>query len=499
MSEVSPPAFVTYFEPRPAPSELPTRLASPFDPSPPHPLARRAAEALQARLRHGRVSPGFDPAVLDVPGGGKMFGVLVVAAEDGRIGYLQAFSGMLGGHWHVEGFAPPLFDPATRDTFWPEGQAELRTLELRHADPLEPDVGRAEAGHLRAERSRQLWRRLTDSYVLPNARGEHQSLTALFEPEAPPGGAGDCAAPKLFAWAYRHHQRPLALAEFWWGAGERLAGGYYPACQGKCGKVLPYMLGGMAVDPAPPGSTGPVPPEEPRLVFEDAWLLVVDKPCGLPSAPGRHARQRDSVLVRFEQRGSKAAQLAVVHALDTEASGLVLLAKDAETLAALRRQLARREADVRHAAWLDGVVAGEHGVVDLPLRTDVDEQLRHLVDPVHGKRAVTEWRVTQRTGTRTRVTLLPRTRLAHQLRVHTAHPLGLGAPIVGDALYGHEVTRLAHQPGRRPAHPVGPDTTLSGDALYGHEGTRLMLHAEALTFTHPRTGERLELVSPPPF
>ncbi|WP_240359203.1 RluA family pseudouridine synthase [Pyxidicoccus trucidator] len=471
MSEAPPPAGLTYFEPRPALSELPARLASPFDPSPPHPLARRAAEALQARLLRGDLT-GFDVGVLDAPGGGKMFGVLVVAAGDGRLGYLCAFSGMLGGSWHVEGFAPPLFDPVSRDTFWPEGQAELRELELRRADPREPDAGRAEVEHLRAERSRQLWRRLTDSYVLPNARGERQSLTALFEPEAPPGGAGDCAAPKLFAWAYQHRLRPVALAEFWWGAlpvkGERLTGGYYPACQGKCGKVLPYMLEGLAVDPAPPGSTGPMPLEEPRLVFEDAWLLVVDKPAGLPSAPGRHAPQRDSVLVRFQQRAPEASKLAVVHALDTEASGILLLAKDAETLAALRRQLARREADLRHVAWLDGAVTGDHGVIELLLRSDVDEQLRHLVDPAHGKRAVTEWRVTQRADARTRVTLLPRTRLTHQLRAHVAHPLGLDAPIIGDT-------------------------------LYGRDDTRLMLHAEALAFAHPRTGERLEFESRPPF
>ncbi len=441
---------VTYLEPRPTPAQVPARLASPFDPGPPHPLARRAAEELQALLRRGEVAAGFDPGVLDAPGGGKMFGVLVVAAEDGRIGYLQAFSGMLGGRWHVDGFAPPLFDPLEHDTFWPGGQAELRALELRQAAPCESDARRADVAHLRAERSRQLWRRLTDSYVLPNARGERQSLTALFEPEAPPGGAGDCAAPKLLAWAYQHHLRPLALAEFWWGApprtGGKLAGGYYPACQGKCGRVLPYMLLGLDVDPAPP-------PAQPRPVFEDAWLLVVDKPPGLPTAPGRHARQRDSVLLRFQQQSPDASKLLVVHELDTEASGLLLLAKDPGTQAALRRQLARGEADLRHAAWLEGSVAGDHGIIELPLR---------------GRHAVSEWHVMQRPHPRTRVTLLPRTRHEHQLRVHAAHPLGLGAPIVGDT-------------------------------LYGREDTRLMLHAEALVLTHPHTGARHEFESRSPF
>ncbi len=428
---------------------MPTRLASPFDPGPPHPLARRAAEELQAHLRRGEAAEGLDLGALDAPGGGKMFGVLVVEAADGRIGYLRAFSGMLGGRWNVDGFAPPLFDALARDTFWPEGQAELRELELRHAELGESDARRAEVAHLRAERSRQLWRQLTGSYVLPNARGERQPLTALFEPEAPPGGAGDCAAPKLLAWAYQHHLRPLALAEFWWGAppltGERLAGGYYPACQAKCGRVLPYMLLGLDVDPAPPSP----PTEEPRRVFEDAWLLVVDKPPGLPSVPGRHARQRDSVLVRFGQ----GRELLVVHELDTEASGLLLLAKDSGTQAVLRRQLARREADLRHAAWLEGSVAGDHGVIELPLR---------------GRHAVSEWHVMQRAQSRTRVTLLPRTRFTHQLRVHAAHPLGLGAPIVGDT-------------------------------LYGREDTRLMLHADALALTHPHTGERHEFESRPPF
>lgn len=464
MSAAPPPAVVTYFEPRPAPDEVPGRLASPFAPGPPPPLARRAAEALQRHLRLGDVAPGFDPGVLDVPGGGKMFGVLVVATEEGCIGYLRGFSGMLGGRWHVEGFAPPLFDPVARDAFWPGGQAELRTLELRHADPRASDAGRAEVEHLRAERSRQLWRQLTDSYVLPNARGERQSLAALFEPEAPPGGAGDCAAPKLLGWAYAHRLRPLALAEFWWGApplqGERRAGAYYPACQAKCGRVLPYMLEGLEVEPAPSPTL-----EAPRVVFEDAWLLVVDKPPGLPCAPGRHAPRRDSVLVRLRR---EASTLLVVHALDAESSGLLLLAKDSETQAALRRQLARREADLRYTAWVEGSVTGDHGVIELPLRSDLDERLRHRVDPVHGRRAVSEWRVTRRTDTRTRVVLRPRTRHAHQPRVHAAHPLGLGAAIVGDA-------------------------------LYGHGGARLLLHAEALTLTHPRTGARLDFESPAPF
>ncbi|MFL5347363.1 MAG: pseudouridine synthase, partial [Hyalangium sp.] len=497
------------------------------------------------------------------PGRGKMFGVLVVAGPDGRVGYLRGFSGMIEGRWRVGGFAPPLFDLEARDAFWPAVEAELHALDDRHAELLqgaEPvalrarlseltarhataaaelrtrheenrrlrhearrrladeamgdderraalhalgqesraddmerrrleaahhqererlvsalralDARRAELEHLRAERSRQIWQQIAYSYVIPNARGEERPLGALFAPEPPPGGAGDCAAPKLLAQAYRHGLKPLALAEFWWGAppltGERHAGEFYPACRSKCGGVLPYMLEGLSIDPATLPSATPHLEDELRLVYEDAWLLVVDKPCGLLSIPGRHSQQRDSVLVRLRRRSPDAPEPLVVHPLEPETSGLLLVARDPETLAALQRQFARREADKRYVAWLDGHVRGEHGVIELPLRTDSNDRSRHIVDPIHGKHAVTEWRVTQRTDSRTRVSLFPRTGRLHQLRVHAAHPLGLGAPIVGDR-------------------------------LYGQDDTRLMLHAESVTFIHPHTGERLELESPAPF
>lgn len=432
--------LVTYFDPQPAPAQVPVRLASPFAPGPPHPLAHRAAEALRLELRRGELARGLDLGVLDKPGGGKMFGVLVVSAPDGRVGYLRAFSGMLGGQWRLDGFAPPLFDAAARDAFWPAGEAELRTLQ-------EP---------LRAERSRQLWRQLASTYLIPNARGEERPLGALFAPKPPPGGAGDCAAPKLLGHAYRHRLKPLALAEFWWGAsaltGERHAGEYYPACRAKCGELLPYMLQGLSVDPAPL-LDGARSQEELRLVYEDPWLLVVDKPRGLLSVPGRHSPLRDSALVRLRRRYPEASGPLVVHALDAETSGLLLVARDRESHAALQRQFARREADRRHVAWLDGHVAGDNGVVELPLR---------------GKRALTEWRVTQRAERRTQVSLVPRTALPLQLRIHAADPLGLGAPIVGDRLHG------------------GNDTGL-------------MLHAEALSFLHPHTGKRFGLECPAPF
>jgi tRNA pseudouridine32 synthase/23S rRNA pseudouridine746 synthase len=146
-----------------------------------------------------------------------------------------------------------------------------------------------------------------------------------------------------------------------------------------------------------------------------------------------------------------------------------VVAKDPHTHAALQKQFLRREVEKRYTAILDGCPARDEGVVDLALRVDVDDRPRQIHDPVHGKPALTRWRVLARLAPdRTRVALFPATGRTHQLRVHAAHPLGLGAPIAGDRLYG------------RP-------------------GGRLMLHAEALAFTHPHTGARVALEEAAPF
>jgi tRNA pseudouridine32 synthase/23S rRNA pseudouridine746 synthase len=470
----------------------------------PHDAARRAAADLQARL--------------PVPREGKMFGVLVV---DG--GYLAAFSGMLDGQWLVPGFVPPAFDVAARDAFWPAGERELGELQrqidalarpraelaarlvqeemlldelrARHRERREQrriaragaashdldqesrgdgaerkrfdaehrplrdalaaqirdiDRQRADLATLRAEKSRGYLHRLQETYAFP--------LRALFAPAEPPGGAGDCAAPKLIAYALRHGLRPRALAEFWWGPpspfGDRRHGELYPACRGKCGPILAHLLDGIA-DP-PPVYEAPL--AEPRVVFEDDVLLVVAKPAGLLSVPGRSTK--DSIATRYGAH--------VVHRLDLDTSGLLLLAKDRDTLAAMQRQFERREIDKRDIAWLAGDVAGDAGVIELPLRLDVDDRPRQVVDPVHGKPAVTAWQVVERRGGRTRVAFFPRTGRAHQIRVHAAHPSGLATPIVGDR-------------------------------LYGRADSRLLLHAEGLGFVHPRTGVRLDLAEPPEF
>jgi tRNA pseudouridine32 synthase/23S rRNA pseudouridine746 synthase len=516
-------AVIRYFDSPPA---LPARFASPFGEPPA--IARCAADELVASL--GSM------------GEGKMFGVLVVADRAGRIGYLRAFSGMLGGRWDVPGFVPPVFDVAARDSFWPAGEAELEMIEVRHLgatarvaelrdelaaidaaqadaarelrdrhrankevrhvrravettpegrhaldqlsradtaesrrmtaahtrarEPLATRAGAAAAelaaiDHLRAERSRFYLHAIHDTYVFANARGERRGLRELFAPAEPPGGAGDCAAPKLFAYAYARGLRPIALGEVWWGpapvAGGRHAGVYYPACRGKCGPILGHVLGGLDIEPAPIHASDPA--AQIAIVHDDPWLAIVDKPCGVLSVPGRGGLA-DSVAARMAARWPGAT---VVHRLDLDASGLLIIAKTPETHAALQRAFAMREVDKRYVAWLEGTVERDGGVVELPLRTDVDDRPRQIHDPVHGKDAVTEWRVLAREREHTVVELVPRTGRSHQLRVHAAHPCGIGAAIVGDRLYG------------------------------ARAAVRLMLHARALAFDHPQTRRRIEL------
>ena len=424
----------------------PVRMPSPFAVEDIAPAARRAALELVAAV---------DPAWgLDQPGGGKMFGVLVVRAPDGRLGTLRAFSGMLAGSWFVEGFVGPTFDAAERDAWWPAEEAALD-----HLDAV-----------ARSARSRVLLKRIHDGYRLANARGEVKALRDLFAPAEPPGGAGDCAAPKLLAHAYREGLTPLALAEIWVGAppatGGRIHGSFYPACRGKCGPILTHMLLGLDVEPAPEYGTAPIPADEPRVIHEDTTILVVVKPIGLLSVPGRTGRLQDSVQTRLRARYPDATGPLVVHRLDLDTSGLILCAKDWDTYKVLQAQFARREITKHYTAWLDGPVPADSGTIDLPLRVDLDDRPRQLVDPVHGKRAITEWRVVRRADNRTLVELRPLTGRTHQLRVHCA--TGLGVPIVGDRLYG--------QP-----------------------GPRLLLHAGSLAFTHPVTGAPVELSAPPTF
>lgn len=353
-------------------------------------------------------------------------------------------------------------------------KAELKRQKQYWKDHLaslqaEVEVFETEIERLKAERktrSAALQQWLFKQFRMLNARGEERDLCNLFKDtvqKTPPAGAGECAAPKLLQYAYRNGWQPLAMAEFWWGDSPkneiRRHGYYYPACKGKCGPILKHMLQGLHVEKNPL-ETDMHRGTELEIMYEDEWLSVVNKPAGMLSVPGKS--DIDSVYGRVRRMYPEATEPMVVHRLDMATSGLILIAKTKEVHQNLQAQFKNRTVCKRYVAWLDGIVEKKEGHIELPLRPDPEDRPRQVVDAVHGKPAVTDYTVLHYDSGRTFISFIPKTGRTHQLRVHSAHPLGLNAPIVGDELYGRKADRL-------------------------------YLHAEYLGFIHPVSGVYMEI------
>ena len=354
--------------------------------------------------------------------------------------------------------------------------AELQRLKRAVRDVVAEaqhryDELHAEVESLKQERQRRssaLQMQLFAEFRILNARGEVRNLCELFAPTpqlVPPAGAGECAAPKLLQYAYINRLRPVAMAEFWQGAsprGEvRHHGAFYPACNGKCKPILTHMLEGLAVEPNP---LTQITPPEPRILWEDSHIVVIDKPCGMLSVDGKSGVR--SVEQWAHERYPEASGPMIVHRLDQSTSGILLLAKDKDTHKAMQQQFVTRLVSKQYTALLDGVVEHNIGIIDLCMKLDYDNRPRQMVAP-DGKRAITEYQVVAVEDGRTRIHFYPLTGRTHQLRLHSAHPEGLNTPIVGDDIYGHEQR---------------------ADLSDGH---RLCLHASRLEFTHPHTKERI--------
>lgn len=324
----------------------------------------------------------------------------------------------------------------------------------------------------RRKQSADLQQHIFDHYYFLNQSGQQKSLADIFQKNAatpPPAGAGECAAPKLLQYAFLHQLKPLAMAEFWWGqspVGEiRKHGHFYPACRGKCEPILGHMLEGMALDENPMLQHQATVLEI-EILYEDAHLLVLNKPASLLSVPGKS--QIDSVYFRMKQRYPDATGPLIVHRLDMGTSGLMLVAKSAAIHKHLQSQFIRHTIKKRYVADLEGELPTDSGIIDLPLRVDLDDRPRQMVCYTYGKSARTEWQVLSRETGKTRVYFYPVTGRTHQLRVHAAHPSGLNTPILGDELYGTPKVRLH-------------------------------LHADRVEFVHPISGEVLVFQKDPEF
>ena len=389
----------------------------------------------------------------------------------------------------------------------------------------------------RKQMSDELQRWLFSAYRMLNAKGEERDLIDIFREYThamPPAGAGDCCAPKLLQYAYLHRLRPVCMAEFWWGespASEiRHHLHYYPACRSKCLPILTHMLKGLDVAPNPLAQKRHT--AEPRVLYADEYIMVVDKPAGMLSVPGKAESVRsefsDSANISVEEyfanlqlptnsqftteqftigeadnsklKIQNSKFLKAAHRLDMDTSGLLVLARTEEAYVELQRQFASRETVKRYEAVLSGVPtqnsklktqnssaqpSGCLEAISLPLIADINDRPRQRVDMEHGKPALTLYNIVEVRAVdantavayttkkvdkgRTLIHLYPKTGRTHQLRVHCAHPLGLACPILGDPLYGIE------------------------------RADRMYLHAAELTFRHPVTGEPMHFLSPSGF
>lgn len=493
---------------------------------------------------------------------GKMFGVLVVKNRSGRIGYLRAFSGKLANKNHHRGFVPPVFDMLINGGFFRKGEEvlnrinekidllekendylasmkNLADLKLKVEGVIAKGREKIKAGkrsrkairseakmtmkasdfqvleaRLRAESIRNnyefrdlckhwkaalekaedlannfqkpidllkkerregsssLQKQLFRQYTFLNAQKEEKSLLDIFERstiKVPPAGAGECAAPKLLQYAFSNHLKPLALAEFWWGkspsAEVRKSGFFYPACRGKCEPILGHMLSKTETDPNPmlenPGIGKVI-----KVVFEDDDLAIIVKPAEFLSVPGKNIS--DSVYIRVREKFPSACGPLIVHRLDMSTSGLMVIAKTPQAYKFIQEQFIKRRVEKTYVAILEGLIEKSQGMIDLPLRVDLNDRPRQLVCYDYGKPAQTKYVVIATTGNETRIRFYPITGRTHQLRVHAAHVNGLGMPI-------------------------------KGDDLYGKKGKRLHLHAEKITFAHPRTREKITFTNQAPF
>lgn len=529
-----------YFANSVSPLSLPEKFTYPFHYTP-HPLCIMAAEEVQKYIEANKE---WREELYK----GKMFGVLIVRTNKGRIGFLAAFSGILAGKNQHAYFVPPIYDVQKPGSFFKIEEEEISKINkqiiqlqenIRYTDSkqrlenetilakqeldkmrtqmsiakekrdrlrsssesINPELLIRESQFQKAElkRMKQYWKnRLTSlqaeietyeteiehlkmerkirsadlqqwlfkQFHILNANGEERDLCDLFKDtvqKTPPAGAGECAAPKLLQYAYQNGWQPLTMAEFWWGHSPkneiRRHGYFYPACTGKCGPILKHMLKGLQVEENPL-ETNIHQKTKLEIMYEDESLLVINKPAGMLSVPGK--LEINSVYQQVRKMFPEATGPMVVHRLDMATSGLMLIAKTKEVHQNLQAQFKDRKVSKRYVAWIDGIIKEKEGCIKLPLRPNPEDRPRQVVDPVQGKPATTLYQVLHYSSGLTFVSFIPKEGRTHQLRVHSAHPQGLNTPIVGDELYGKKADRL-------------------------------YLHAEYIGFWHPITGVFIEV------
>ena len=457
--------------------------------------------------------------------------------------YIKAYSGQILGRSDWEGYVPAIFDYLQPDGYFKIHEAEITALNhrIKEAEALLPKGKRTKEVEAmkqeRKERSQALQRWLFSQFVITppptpqedNNTDDEASVLKVFTDYAqrtgsrqtvPPGGTGECCAPKLLNYANQHGLKVKAIAEFWYGDSPkgiiRHHGQFYEPCQAKCMPILWYMLPkDCKVYPFMRNT----PEGEIRILWQDQWFVAIDKPAGLLSVPGKRnlpnaqerlnsqfsifnfsfadpldtSQQSEPYPLQFprfagdrnrrsnigstvkgrSQRAFNSQFLKAVHRLDMDTSGILLFAKTEEAFVKMQSLFALHdEVSKEYVAILSSNTTHNFQSsifnpqsINLPLSPDFENRPMQKVDYEEGKEAITRYEFIDQD----RVRLFPLTGRTHQLRIHCAHPDGLNRPILGDPLYGNT-----------PAD-------------------RMYLHATRLSFTHPFTGGRIEITSPTPF
>ncbi len=351
-----------------------------------------------------------------------------------------------------------------------ETESRLQGIERRHLkrrqneilQPLQKIITSADQKiavlkQQRKQLSRHLQTEMHAAYSLTNFQGQSLSLQQLL-PAGTPTGTGECCAPKLLHYAATHQLKPLAMAEFWWGNStveDKIQGEFYGACLERCQPLMGFLLSGLK-------------PNQVEIIYEDEWLIAVNKSSGLLSVPGRYFHNQDSVISRLRHLYNQ--EIIAVHRLDQDTSGILLIAKDPVTYSQISKQFQKRQVSKVYEALLTGSLAINEGEINLPLWGNPDHRPYQEVDLSRGKPSLTHFRVMNREGDYTRVEFVPLTGRTHQLRVHAADKRGLGMTILGDKLYGCLKSV-----------------------------SRLYLHARELSFYHPQLEKILHLQVKTPF
>ncbi len=407
-------------------------------------------------------------------GHGIMIGALVCSDASGRRVVLHAVSGIsveagfaggpstgsgIAGTTHI--IVPPIVNEEAIARALAKNDKKIHELTEQIAADPEPVEGPQKQALLnqRTQLTTESLLKVFDLYEFTRFDGKKITLNEIIKEHGgrlPPTGTGDCCAPKLLSYAFEHNLIPISMDEVFYGRDtpNKKNGVSYPPCDERCGYILPWILGL-------------------EILYRDSQLVVINKPNGLLSVPGRTADKQDCVVSRLKKVFPQCIEQPSVHRLDMETSGLMVYALTKEAHRNLSAQFEAGTVHKKYVALIDGVFNHNEykGELQLKFRLDPDNRPHQIYDEENGKLGITQW---EKAGTVlytapdgrqrrcTKIIFTPKTCRTHQLRLSASDPHGFGIPIVGDTLYGSCAT-----------------------------GERLMLHAFELEFRHPVSGQQM--------